>query len=153
MASNGMHQPEDIPTELQGLVGEIRALPSDAPEGLEARTFEASVSALREARLSGGVLAKIGPVRWVTPIAAAAAVGLIAWAGAAWFMPAHPSPVEPNVVTTVALDDHVSDVLEYADLFSDTSWTGTLAEDAEELDDAWEPTVESWSIDGEMGAG
>jgi hypothetical protein len=143
---------QDIPTELHDVADQVRAMAGDAPQGLEARTFEASVSALREARQSGGVLARIGPARWVAPVAAAAAVGLIAWAGAAWFMPAHPSPVAPSVVATVALDDHVSDVLEYADLFSDASWTDTLAEDAEELDDAWEPTVESWSLDGEMGA-
>lgn len=144
---------EDIPSELHGVADQVRALPSDAPEGLESRTFEASVVALRAGRENGGVIGRIGFVRWMAPLAAAAVVGLLAWAGSAWLVPPTTNPVEPNPVTTVALDDHVSDVLEYADLFSDTSWSETLAEDAEELDDAWEPTVESWSIDGELGAG
>jgi hypothetical protein len=58
-----------------------------------------------------------------------------------------------DVASNVALDEHIDDALEYADLFGGSNWNATLADDAEELDDAWEPTVESWSWNGEMGAG
>jgi|GEM_PF-4701959 len=144
---------QDIPAELHDVAEQVRALPGDAPEGLEARTFEASVAALRDGGETGGVIGRIGPVRWMAPVAAAAAVGLLAWVGATWMLPSTTSPTDPQPVSTVALDDHVSSVLEYADLFSDASWSDTLAEDAEQLDDAWEPTVESWSLEGAMGAG
>ncbi|UYV11732.1 MAG: hypothetical protein NCW75_10530 [Phycisphaera sp.] len=144
---------EDIPSELHDVADQVRALPSDAADGLEARTFEASVAALREEPEGGGVVGRIGFARWMAPVAAAAVVGLLAWAGAAWLVPPTTTSVDPNPVSTVALDDHVSDILEYADLFTDSSWSETLAEDVEELDDAWEPTIESWSIDGELGAG
>lgn len=144
---------EDIPSELHGVADQVRALPSDAPEGLEDRAFEASVSALREGAHAGGVIGRVGFVRWMAPIAAAAAVGLVAWVSATWLAPPSTTTVEPNPVATVALDDHVSDVLEYADLFGDSTWSETLAEDAEELDESWEPTVESWLLDGELGAG
>lgn len=143
-----------IPSELQSLAGQIRALPDDAPEGLEARTFEASVVALRHAREHrGGVLARIGPVRWMAPIAAAAVVGLLAWAGATWLVPPSATSPDPSAVSVVALDEHIDEALEYANLFGGSNWNATLAEDAEELEDAWEPTVESWSWNGEMGAG
>lgn len=143
---------EDIPSELHGVADHLRALPSDTPEGLEDRVFEASVSALREGAQTG-VVGRIGFVRWVAPIAAAAAIGLVAWVSATWLAPPSTTTVQPDPVATVALDDHVSNVLEYADLFGDSTWSDTLAEDAEELDESWEPTVESWSLDGEMGAG
>lgn len=143
---------EDIPTELREVADRVRAMSGDVPEGLEARTFEASVVALREGGNAGSVIGRIGPVRWLAPIAAAAAVGLLAWAGATWMVPSTSNPVQPRPVSTVALDDHVSRVLEYASLFSDATWSDTLAEDAEQLDDAWEPSVESWSFDGELGA-
>ncbi|MFI4916737.1 MAG: hypothetical protein ACIAS6_09570 [Phycisphaerales bacterium JB060] len=154
MASTDNYESEHIPEDIRDLAERLRSLPGDAPEGLESRTFEASVSALRDGRANrGGVLAKIGPVRWMAPIAAAAAVGLLAWAGATWMAPATTTGPEPSRVTTVAFDEHVSEALEYADLFADASWTGTLSEDAETLDEAWEPTVESWSFDSDLGAG
>lgn len=154
MASTDRYESEHIPEDIRDVAERLRSLPGDAPEGLEARTFEASVAALRDGRAHrGGVLAKIGPVRWMAPVAAAAAVGLLAWAGATWMAPATTTGPEPSRVTTVALDEHVSDALEYADLFADASWTGTLSEDAETLDEAWEPTVESWSFDSDLGAG
>lgn len=143
----------EIPSELQDLASQIRSMPGDAPEGLEARVFGASVGALREGRAApAGVAGRIGPMRWLAPVAAAAAVGLLAWAGASWFGPAAGGPSAPQQVSTVALDEHVSDVLEYADLFSDMSWGTTLAEDAEELDEGWELTVDSWSLESETGA-
>ncbi len=158
MASKHMHESEDIPSDLRDLASQISAIPGDAPEALEARAFEASVVALREGRANTGVIGRIGFLRWMAPIAAAAAVGLLAWAGATWLVPASTNPTQPDRVTTVALDEHVSEALEYADLFSDTSWSDTLAEDAEQLDEAWRPTVEAWSFGGdsassELGAG
>ncbi|MFI4881861.1 MAG: hypothetical protein ACIAQU_04675 [Phycisphaerales bacterium JB064] len=143
----------DIPSELQDLASQIRAMPGDAPEGLEARVFDSSVRALREGCAQpASVAGKIGPLRWIAPVAAAAAVGLLAWAGAAWLVPSNSAQPDPGRVSTVALDDHVSDVLAYADLFTDSSWGTTLAEDAQELDEGWEPTVEAWSLDSETGA-
>ena len=151
----------DIPSDLQELAGQIRAmpdrvpgrLPGDAPEGLEARVFDASVGALRESAPMAGVAGKIGPLRWAAPLAAAAAVGLLAWAGSTWLAPSSTHQPDPSVVSTVALDDHVEDVLEYADLFSDASWGTALVEDAQELDGSWEPTVEAWTLEGETEAG
>lgn len=158
MAASNEHdmqrESEHIPEDVRGVADQVRALPSDAPEGLEARVYDASIGALRDGRSQrGGVLAKIGPVRWMAPISAAAAVGLLAWAGATWMAPPAPSHNQPTAVSTVALDEHVDAVLEYADLFADDAWTETLAEDAESLDDAWEPSVETWSLEGEVGAG
>eukprot|EP01025_Chloroclados_australasicus_P015375 TRINITY_DN17361_c1_g1_i10.p3 TRINITY_DN17361_c1_g1~~TRINITY_DN17361_c1_g1_i10.p3 ORF type:complete len:159 (-),score=42.27 TRINITY_DN17361_c1_g1_i10:176-652(-) len=148
------HDSERLPEDVRGVADQLRALPVDAPDGLEDRVYQASVQALRDGRSRRtGVLARIGPVKWMAPIAAAAAVGLLAWAGASWMSPATTPTDQPNVVSTVALDEHVDAALEYADLFADAAWTETLAEEAESLDDAWEPTVESWSLDGEMGAG
>ena len=158
MAASNQHdmqrESEHIPEDVRSMADQVRALPSDAPKGLEARVYDASIEALRDGRSHrGGVLAKIGPAKWMAPIAAAAAVGLLAWAGATWMAPSAPSNNQPTAVSTVALDEHVDAVLEYADLFADDAWTETLAEDAESLDDAWEPSVETWSLDGEVGAG
>lgn len=154
MATTRTHESEHIPEDVRDVAERLRSLPTDVPEGLEARTFEASVVALREGRARrSGVLARIGPVRWMAPVAAAAAVGLLAWAGATFMAPATTPSEQPSVVTTVALDEQVSAALEYADLFADASWSETLAEDVESLDESWEPTVESWSFESELGAG
>ncbi|GIW74239.1 MAG: hypothetical protein KatS3mg103_0761 [Phycisphaerales bacterium] len=52
-----------------------------------------------------------------------------------------------------ALDEQVLEALTYVGLFADDTWAATLAEDAQELETPWEPSAESWSLDGLMGAG
>ena len=142
----------DVPSDLRAVAEQIRAMPSDASDGLEARVFEASVSSLRDGRERPTLAGRIGPWRWAAPLAAAAAVGLLAWAGSSWLAPA--PPATPDVAVAAApLDEHVSDVLAYADLFDDSSWSTTVADEAEALEASWEPTIEAWSLDGEMEAG
>ncbi|MEQ8845491.1 MAG: hypothetical protein RIB58_11615 [Phycisphaerales bacterium] len=143
----------DIPHDLHDLAEQIRALPEDAPEGLETRVFDASVAELREGgRVS--VAGRIGPLRWLAPLAAAAAVALLAWAGSSLLGPSTPTTTEgPRVASNESVDEHVSDVLAYADLFGEADWSDTLVEEAEALDQDWEPTVEAWSLDGSVEAG
>lgn len=151
-------QHSDIPQDLHEVASRLDALASDAPSGLEARIFATSVHELRpgvsRARLAeGGVLAKIGPVRWLAPIAAAAAVGLLAWGGSMLLAPGITNPGRFDLVATVALDEHVLAALEYADLFTDLGWGDTLTRDAEALDGEWRPTIDAVSLEGELGAG
>ncbi|MGD1916858.1 MAG: hypothetical protein ACFCBV_11815 [Phycisphaerales bacterium] len=141
----------ELPEDLRELAGRIESMPSDAPKGLEARVFEASVGELATGHHSG-IAGRIGHARWIAPMAAAAALGLLAWAGASWLSPGNAVTPAPQIAQAEAFDEHVDDVLAYAGLFSDSSWDDALAEDADALEDAWEPTVESWSLDGELGA-
>jgi len=160
MANNHTHDmhdidnpPVDLPEDLRELAGRIEAMPGDVPRGLEARVFSASVGALREhEQPSRGIVGKIGFVRWTAPVAAAAALGLLAWAGAVWLSPANTTLPQADATTVSALDEHVEDALAYADLFAVPSWGASLVEDAEALDESWEPSIDAWSLDGEYGA-
>ncbi len=142
---------EILPEDLRELAGRLEAMPGDTPEGLESRVFEASVGELIT-NDSPAVVGRIGVMRWLAPLAAAAAVAVLAWAGSSLLSPSNSMTPEPQVAQAVALDEHVDDVLSYAGLFSDSSWDEALVEDADALEEAWEPAVEPWSLDGDLGA-
>lgn len=148
------HEHTDIPHDLLDMAQRLDALAEGAPPGLEDRVFHASVAVLREAQEGhGGVLARIGLVRWLAPIAAAAAVGVLAWGGSVLLAPGVSTPGQPDRVATVALDEHVLAALEYADLFSEVGWVDTLTREAEAIEGDWQPTIDAVTLDGEMGAG
>lgn len=149
------HKHTDIPSELLGVAHQLDALAKETPAGIEDRVYVASLPALRDGKAHrGGVLARIGPLEWLSPIAAAAAVAFLAWGLSVLLAPGVTPDGRADLIATVALDEHVIAALEYADLFAEAGWAEPLARDAEALEAHWQPMIDTvMLLDDEMGAG
>jgi len=144
-----------VPEDVRAIADRLDALPVDAPQGLEARVYEASVGELQGDGGRRPVLAVIGPLRWLGPLAATAAVVGIAvglaqlggtpaggGSGADGGAAGLPGPA-------VALDEQVADGLAFASLFSG-DWDQRASEIGDEA--AWEAVLSELDVPepGEM---
>lgn len=140
-----------VPEDVRAIADRLDALPIDAPEGLEARVYEASVGELQGDSDRRHVLAVIGPLRWLGPLAATAAVvgiavGLAQLGGTPT---AGGGGAAGATGPAVALDEQVADGLAFASLFSG-DWDQRASEIGDEA--AWEAVLSELDVPepGEM---